>query len=73
MITPIECPWVGEQDGSQATRPHWAKWNGTYVAGADAKMKQAYADRLPALRSVAKEFDPHGIFINNYFTKLLAP
>lgn len=61
------------QDGSQAARPHWAKWNDKYVAGAEAKMKRAYADHLPVLRRVAKEFDPHGIFVNNFFAKLWAP
>lgn len=43
------------------------------MAGADAKMKRAYASRLPLLRKVAREFDPHGIFVNEYFAKLFAP
>ena len=42
------------------------------MADADAKMKRAYASRLPLLMKVAREFDPHGIFINDYFAKLLA-
>lgn len=72
----IICPmfhWFEGQDGSQAVRPHWAKWSDSYVAEAEAKMKKAYADRLPALRRVAKEFDPHGVFVNEFFAKLLAP
>ena len=43
------------------------------MADADAKIKRAYASRLPLLRKVAKEFDPHSIFVNNFFAKLLAP
>lgn len=61
------------QDGSQAAYPHWTKWTEAYVADADAKMKRAYASRLPLLRKVAREFDPHGMFMNDYFVKLLAP
>lgn len=60
------------QDGTQAARPHWAKWNEAYVADADAKLKRAYAPRLPLLRSVAKEYDPHGVFVNKLFAKLLS-
>ncbi|CAM9411402.1 unnamed protein product [Laminaria digitata] len=60
------------KDGSQAAFPHWTKWSEAYVAGADAKIKRAYASRLPLLRQVAREYDPHAIFVNNYFAKLLA-
>lgn len=61
------------QDGSQAAYPHWAKWSEAYVAGAPAKLKRAYAGRLPHLERVAAEFDPHGVFVNKYFATLLAP
>lgn len=61
------------QDGSQATRPHWAKWSEAYVADAPAKLKRAFADRLPILQAVAKEFDPTGMFVNEYFAQLFAP
>lgn len=66
-------PAILVQDGSQATWPHWAKWSEAYVSDADLKLKQAYADRLPLLQAVAKEFDPTGVFVNNYFAKLFAP
>ncbi|CAM9747545.1 unnamed protein product [Pylaiella littoralis] len=60
------------KDGSQAAYPHWAKWSEAYVQGADAKMKHAYASRLPYIRNMARQFDPHGVFMNKYFTKLFA-
>eukprot|EP00904_Undaria_pinnatifida_P008489 jgi/Undpi1/4770/HiC_scaffold_18.g08123.m1 len=61
------------KDGTPAAHPHWTKWSEAYVAGADAKMKHAFASHLPLLRQAAREFDPHGVFVNNYFAKLLAP
>ncbi|CAM9612230.1 unnamed protein product [Sphacelaria rigidula] len=60
------------EDGSQATRPHWAKLTEATVSGADTKMKRAYADRLPLLKSLSEEFDPKRVFVNNYFEKLFA-
>lgn len=60
------------QDGSQAARPHWAKFSEAYVADADAKMKKAYADRLPLLKALSEEFDPTGAFVNNFFAGLFA-
>lgn len=59
------------QDGSPATLPHWAKWAESYVADADAKLKAAYADRLPLLTALSKEWDPNGVFVNAFFRKLL--
>lgn len=60
------------QDGSQASRPHWAKWSGAYVEDADAKMKAAFADRLPQLLALSKEWDPNGVFVNKYFENMFS-
>ncbi|CAN0224179.1 unnamed protein product [Ectocarpus sp. 6 AP-2014] len=61
------------KDGSQAAYPHWAKWSDAYVAGADAKIKKAYASRLPYLRNASRQFDPNGVFVNDFFARLFAP
>eukprot|EP00903_Cladosiphon_okamuranus_P014134 g13135.t1 len=75
FTTRVTDAWLAVKlkDGTQAAYPHWAKWNEAYVAGADAKMKRAYASRLPHLRSTARKFDPNGVFVNKYFAKLFAP
>ena len=62
-----------DQDGTQAALPHWAKWSEAYVADADKKLKEAFKERLPLLQAAAKEFDPNGIFMNDFFTKLFLP
>lgn len=41
------------------------------MADADAKLKAAYADRLPLLAALSKEWDPNGVFVNAFFEKLL--
>lgn len=41
------------------------------MQGADAKIKRAYASRLPMLAELSKEWDPHGMFVNDFFKKLL--
>ncbi|CAM9741720.1 unnamed protein product [Ascophyllum nodosum] len=61
------------KDGTQAALPHWAKWSEAYVADADKKLKEAFKERLPLLQAAAKEFDPNGIFMNDFFTKLFLP
>lgn len=43
------------------------------MSNADAKLKRAYTDRLPLLETVAREWDPSGMFVNDYFAKLFAP
>lgn len=75
FTTRVADAWLAVKlkDGTQAGHPHWAKWNDAYVAGADAKMKLAYASRLPYLRRAASKFDPNGVFVNKYFAKLFAP
>ena len=75
FTTRVADTWLAVRlkDGTQAAYPHWAKWSEAYVAGADAKMKRAYASRLPYLRSAARNFDPDGVFENKYFAKLFAP
>lgn len=60
------------QDGSQAVRPHWAKWSDAYVADADAKLKKAYAGRLLLLKDLANHFDPEGMFMNDHFSRLFS-
>eukprot|EP00752_Nemacystus_decipiens_P003494 g3227.t1 len=74
FCTRVADAWLAVRlkDGTQAAYPHWAKWSEAYVAGADAKMKRAYASRLPYLRSSARKFDPNGVFENKYFAKLFA-
>lgn len=42
------------------------------MVDADAKLKAAYADRLPLLTALSKEWDPNGVFVNAFFKKLLA-
>eukprot|EP00904_Undaria_pinnatifida_P002572 jgi/Undpi1/12315/HiC_scaffold_5.g01991.m1 len=61
------------KDGSNATLPHWAKWSESYIADAEAKLKNAYADRLPLLRSLSAEWDPNGMFMNSFFARLFSP
>lgn len=75
FTTRVADAWLAVKlkDGTQAAYPHWAKWSEAYVAGADAKMKRAYASRLPYLRNAARQFDPNGVFVNKYFAKLFAP
>ncbi|CAM9283472.1 unnamed protein product [Choristocarpus tenellus] len=60
------------KDGTKATLPHWAKWEESSVANATIKIKEAFADRLPALRHIADDADPNGMFRNNFFKTLLA-
>lgn len=72
LVPPRVCVAIALQDGSQAAFPHWAKWHEAYVSGADAKMKRAYASRLPHLRRIAREFDPNCMFVNKFFAKLLS-
>lgn len=72
FTTRVADAWLAVKlkDGTQAAYPHWAKWSEAYVAGADLKMKQAYASRLPYLRNAARQYDPNGVFVNKYFAKL---
>lgn len=58
------------QDGSQAARPHSAKFTEVHVADADANMKKAYADCQPLFKTLSEEFDPTGAFVNNLFARL---
>lgn len=41
------------------------------MEGAEAKLKAAYADRLPLLAALSKEWDPNGVFVNAFFKRLL--
>eukprot|EP00903_Cladosiphon_okamuranus_P006469 g6329.t1 len=53
--TRVADAWLGIKlkDGSPASLPHWAKWSESYVADADAKLKAAFADRLPLLAALS--------------------
>eukprot|EP00752_Nemacystus_decipiens_P008514 g7603.t1 len=68
--TKVADAWLGIKlkDGSPASVPHWAKWTEAYVEDADAKLKAAYADRLPLLAGLSKEWDPNGMFLLNQVT-----
>ncbi|CAN0101125.1 unnamed protein product [Pylaiella littoralis] len=59
------------KDGSPASLPHWAKWTESYVEDATAKIKLAYANRLPLLAALSEEWDPNGVFVNDFFKELL--
>ncbi|CAM9157892.1 unnamed protein product [Scytosiphon promiscuus] len=59
------------KDGSPASLPHWAKWTESYVEGAEAKLKKAYASRLPLLSGLSREWDPNGMFVNDFFKRVL--
>lgn len=61
------------QDGSNATLPHWAKWSESYITDGEAKLKAAYASRLPLLKSLSAEWDPNGMFVNSFFERMFAP
>eukprot|EP00904_Undaria_pinnatifida_P002573 jgi/Undpi1/12316/HiC_scaffold_5.g01992.m1 len=61
------------KDGTNASFPHWAKWSEAYITDAEAKLKNAYADRLPILRSLSAEWDPNGMFMNSFFARMFSP
>lgn len=61
------------KDGSNATLPHWAKWSESYIADGEAKLKAAYASRLPLLKNLSAEWDPNGMFVNSFFERMFAP
>lgn len=38
---------------------------------AEAKMKRAYASRLSQLAKLSSEWDPNGMFVNDFFQNML--
>ena len=62
-----------DRDGSNTTLPRWTNWSESWVTDGKAKLKAAYASRLPLLKSLSADWDPNGMFVSKFFPKMFAP